>query len=222
MGTRHTGVPTDVVSADQATVSGRVGWTGEAIAIGYRESCVPDGRCAGIDMVRVAGSNIDTASQTPSVWAGVELAKLYTGVGPSDLDAGIAGISQPAYLGQPIQLQPATPTQLASGQIRHPLVIDPGAGTAPVLNWNRSVELWVRAPQGHPTGAPPNASAQGWEVGFMPEASPHNAAIIWTTGSKSIQPVNDPAAVSTSGDVDSCGGTRSSSNAETPALRWNG
>jgi len=106
----YAGVPRDIVHTDQATVSGRVGWTGQATAAVYRESgghlewTVPDGRCAGIDTARVAGSNVDTASRTPSIWAGVEPAKLYTGVGTSYLDAGIAGISQPTYLGQPIQL----------------------------------------------------------------------------------------------------------------------
>jgi len=106
----YVGVPTDVVHADQAMVSGRIGWTGQAIATGYRESgehvelTVPDGRRAGIDTARVAGSNVDTASQTPSDWAGVELSKLYTVVRTSYMDAGITGIPQPAYLGQPIQL----------------------------------------------------------------------------------------------------------------------
>jgi len=32
------------------------------------------------------------------------------------------------------------------------------------------MESWVRAPQGQPTGVPPNAAAQGWEAGFIPEA----------------------------------------------------
>jgi len=170
----YTGVPTDVVHADQAMVSGRVGWTGQAMATRYHEPggpvepTVPDGRRAGIDTARVAGSNVDTASRTPSVWAGIEPAKLYTGVGTSYMDAGTAGILQPAYLGQPIQLRPAAPTQLASGQFYHPLVFDPGAGTAPAPNC--LVESLVRAPQGQPMGVPPNTSAQGWEVGFIPEA----------------------------------------------------
>jgi len=77
---------------------------------------------------------------------------------------------QPAYLGQPTQLRPAAPIQLASGQFCHPLVFDPGAGTAPAPNWNCPVESWVRVPQGQPTGVPPNTSAQGWEAGFIPEA----------------------------------------------------
>jgi len=161
----YIGVPTDVVSANQAMDSRCVSWTGQASATGYRESgghvepTAPDGRRAGIDAARVAGSNVDTASRTLSVWVGVELAKQYTGVGTSCLDACIAGIPQPAYLGQPIQLRPAAPTQLAGGQICHPLVFDPGAGTASAPNWNHSVESWVRAPQGQPTGVPPNASA---------------------------------------------------------------
>jgi len=48
--------------------------------------------------------------------------------------------------------------------------MDPGAETAPAPSWNCSVKLWVRAAQGQPMGAPPNASVQGWEAGFMPEA----------------------------------------------------
>jgi len=94
----------------------------------------------------------------------------YTGVGTSYMDAGAAGILQPAYFRQPTQLRPAAPTQLVSGQFYHPLVFDPGAGMAPVPNWNRQVESWVRAPQGQPTGVPPNASASGWQAGFIPEA----------------------------------------------------
>jgi len=169
----YTGVPTDVVRADQAMVSGRIGWTGQTTAAGYRQPCgqvgqtVPDGRRAGADTAGVAGSNVGTASRTPSVWAGVEPAKLYTWCRKSYLDAGIAGILQPAYLGQPIQLRPAAPTQLADGQFYHPLVFDP-ARTAPVPNWNPPVESWV--PQGQSTGVPPNASLQGWEAGFIPEA----------------------------------------------------
>jgi len=69
----YTGVPADVVHADQAMVSGHVGFTGQAIAAGYREPgghverTVPDGRRAGIDTATVAGSNVNTASRTPSV-----------------------------------------------------------------------------------------------------------------------------------------------------------
>jgi len=153
----YTGVPADVMRADQAMVSGCIGWTGQTTAAGYREpggqvwQTVPDGRRTGSDMAKVAGSNIDTASWTPSIWAGVELAKLYTGVRTSYMDAGAAGILQPEYLGQPTQLRPAAPIQLAHGQFYHHLVFDPGAGTAPAPNWNRPVESWVRAPQGQPT-----------------------------------------------------------------------
>jgi len=169
-------VPVDVVHADQDMVSGRIGWTGQTTAAGYREpggqvgQTAPDGGRAGTGMARVAGSNVDTASRTPSVWAGVELAKQYTGVRTSYMDAGVAGILQPAYLGHPTQLRPAALIQLASGQFYHPLVFDPGAVTAPAPNQNRPVESWVRAPQGQPTGVLPNASAQGWEAGFTLEA----------------------------------------------------
>ena len=56
-------------------------------------------------------------------------------------DAGIAGISQPAYLGQPIQLRPAAPTQLVSGYVRHPLAMDPSAGRplrrSGIVLWSR-------------------------------------------------------------------------------------
>jgi len=67
-------------------------------------------------------------------------------------------------------LRPAAPIQLANGQFYQPLVYDPSAGTAPVPIWNRPVESWVRAPQGHLVGVPPNASASSWEAGFIPEA----------------------------------------------------
>jgi len=160
------GIPTNVVHADQAMVSRHVGWTDQAIATvpresgGHAEPTAPNGRRA----------NVNTASQTPSVWAGVEPAKLYPSVRTSYLDAGADGVPQPAYLGQPIQLRPAVPTQLAGGQFYHRLVFDPGAGTAPVPNWNRPVELWVRALLGQRVGVPCNVSAQGWEVGFIPEA----------------------------------------------------
>ena len=105
-------VPTGVARVDQ--VDGSVGWTVPAAATGYRElgglagQTAPDGRRT--------TSNADTASWIPSVWAGIEPAKLYTGVGQSYMDAGAAGILQPAYPGQPIQLRPATPIQLANGQ----------------------------------------------------------------------------------------------------------
>jgi len=173
---RYAGVPTDVVHADQAMVSGRVDWTGQATATGYRGpggqvgQTVPSGRRAGTDTAIVAGSNDDTASRTPSVWVGVKPAKLYTGVGTSYMDAGTTGILLPAYLGQPTQLRPAAPIQLASGQFYHPLVYNIGAGTAPAPNWNHPVESLVQAPQGQATGVPPNASAQGWEAGFIPKA----------------------------------------------------
>jgi len=141
-------------------VSGSVGWTGQVTATGYHEpggpmqSTVPDGRRATIDMARVTGSNVDTASQTPSIWVGVEPAKLYTGVGTSYMDAGTARILQPVYLGQLTQLRLAVPIQLATGQFYHPLVFDPGAGMASAPNLNRPVESWVRALQGQSTGAP--------------------------------------------------------------------
>jgi len=172
----YSSVPADVVHVDQAMVSGRVDWTSQTSAASYREpggqvgQTVPDGRHAGADTARVAGSNVNTASRTPSVWAGVERAMLYTGVGPSYMDASAAGILQPVYLGQPTQLRPAAPIQLANGQFYQPLVFDPGAGTAPAPNWNHPVESWVRAPQGQPMAVPPNTSASGWEAGFILEA----------------------------------------------------
>ena len=106
----YTSVPTDVVHANQATVSGCIGWTGQASATGYRESgehlerTVSDGRCTRVDAAGVAGSIIDTTGWTPSIWAGVEPAKLYTGVGPSDSDSGIAEVLRPAYYGQLTQM----------------------------------------------------------------------------------------------------------------------
>jgi len=159
-------VPTGVALVDQ--VDGCVGWTGPATATGYRGpgglagQTAPDGRRA--------ASNADTASRTPSVWAGVEPAKLYTGVGQSYMDAGAAGILHPAYPGQPIQLRPAAPIQLANGQFYQPLVLDSGPGTAPAPTWNHPAGSWVRAPQGPPTGAPSSAPTQGGETGFISEA----------------------------------------------------
>ena len=84
-------------------IDGRTGWTDQAAAAGYGPSgqatqTVPDtvldtvGRCAGIDTARVAGSNVDLASRTSSVWAGVEPMKLYTDAGYPYWSPGIAGI----------------------------------------------------------------------------------------------------------------------------------
>jgi len=112
----------------------------------------PDGRRADADTARVAGTNVDTLGWTPSVWAGVEPAKLNTSVGYPYLDTGAAGILQPAYLGQPTQLRPAAPMHLANGQFYQPWVYGPGAGPAPAPYWNYPVESWVRAPQGQLMG----------------------------------------------------------------------
>jgi len=62
---------------------------------------------------------------------GVELAKLYPGIGYPYVDAGAAGVLQPAYFGQPTQLRPAAPMQLANGQFYQPQVFDQGAGMLP-------------------------------------------------------------------------------------------
>jgi len=118
----YSSVPADVVRADQAMVNGRVGCMSQTTTVGYSRpgepvgQTAPDSRCADADTARVAGTHVDTSRWTPSVWAGVEPAKLYTGVGHPYLDAGAAGILQPAYLGQPTQLRPAAPIQLANGQ----------------------------------------------------------------------------------------------------------
>jgi len=85
------------------------------------------------------------------------------------MDASATGVLQSAYLGQPTQLRPAAPIQLANGQFYQPLVFDQGAGMARAPYWNRPVESWVRAPQGPPMGVPPNATAVGWEAGFIPK-----------------------------------------------------
>jgi len=175
----YTGVPTDVVRANQAMVSGRVGWTGQTTAAGHGVSSgqlgqiVPDGRHTGVDTTRVAGSTIDTVSRTPSFWAGFKPAKLYTGVGQPVWGAGTAAVLQPAYHGQPIQLRPAAPMQYMDNYTHQPLVMDPGAGMAPAPIWNRPVESWVRGPPGQLSGVPCNAIAQGWETGFIPEAWEH-------------------------------------------------
>ena len=135
-----------------------------------RAQTAPDGRRADADTARVAGTNVDTSRWTPSVWAGVEPVKLNTGVGYPYLDTGAAGIPQTAYLGQPTQLRPAAPMQLASGQYYQPWIYGPGAGLAPAPYWHYLGESWVRAPQGQLMGVPPDALAQGWEAGFIPEA----------------------------------------------------
>ena len=148
----YTGVPKDVVCADQATVSVCVGWTSQTGTVGCRE---PDGRykqatCNGkrasVDKAQVAGSTVEVTSRTPSVWAGVELAKLYAGVGSSDLDSGIAEITQSVYFGQPNQLRPAMPTQSASSYVGYPSAMDMGAWMASVPSWNHSTGSWVQAP----------------------------------------------------------------------------
>ena len=75
----YTEVPTDVLRADQATVSGRVGWTGQAGTVGYRKSgghieqTVGNGRRTAVNAAGVAGSIVETTSRTPSVWVGVRL-----------------------------------------------------------------------------------------------------------------------------------------------------
>jgi len=75
----YTGVPSDIVCLGRRTCplgrSGccrRVLWTQRAAA-----QTAPDGRHAGVDTARVAGSDVDLASRTPSIWAGVEPVKLY-------------------------------------------------------------------------------------------------------------------------------------------------
>jgi len=144
----YTSVPADVVRADQAMDSGHVGWTSQTTTAVYSRpgepvgQTAPDGRRAAADTARVAGTNVDISRRTPSVWAGVEPAKLYTCVGHSYLDAGATGILQPAYLGQLTQLRPAA-MQLANGQFYQPLVYDPSAGMVPAPYWNRPVESWV-------------------------------------------------------------------------------
>jgi len=105
------------VHANQATVSGCVGWTSQTGAVGRRE---PDGRFkqatrnggrANVNMAGVVGSTAEVTRWTSSVCADVELAKLYASVGHSDSDSSIAEIMQLAYFGQPNQLRPAAPTQ---------------------------------------------------------------------------------------------------------------
>jgi len=118
-------------------VSRRVGRTSQSTVAGSSRpgelvgQTIPDSRCVGVDTARVAGTSVDTSRRTPSVWAGVEPAKLYAGVGRPYLDAGAAGMLQPAYPGQPTQLRPAAPIQLANGQFYQPLIYDPSAGMIP-------------------------------------------------------------------------------------------
>jgi len=159
-------VPVDVMRAGQTVDSGRVGWTSQPTIAGPSGPGEPVGRTApssrrvGVDTAGVVGSIVDTSRQTPSVWAGVEPAKLYPGVGYPYMGAGAAGALQSAYLGQPTQLRPAVPMQLANGQFYQPWVFDQGAGTVPASYWNRPVESWVRAPHGPLMGAPPMPQQQ--------------------------------------------------------------
>jgi len=110
-------IPVDAMRADQAVVAGRAGWTSQPTTAGPGGpgepvgQTAPSGRHAGADTAGVTGSTVDTSRRTPSVWAGVEPAKLYSGVGYPYMGAGAAGALQPAYLGQPTQLRPAAPTQ---------------------------------------------------------------------------------------------------------------
>jgi len=172
----YTGVPTDIMRADQATVSGCIGWTGQAGIVGSREpdehfgQTVQNGRRTGVDTAGVAGSVVDTTSRTPSIWAGVKLAKLHTGVRPSDSDSGIAELSQSAYLRQLNELRPVAPTQPVSSYVGYPQVMDTGAGMASVPGWNCSIGSWVRAPQVPSTSTQTNVAVRGWQAGFIPEA----------------------------------------------------
>jgi len=106
----------------------------------------------------------------------VEPAKLYIGVGPSDLDSGIAEITQPAYFGQLNQLRSAAPTQSVSSFVGYPPAVDMGAGTASVPSWNHSTGSWVQAPQGPSPRVQPQISVESWEAGFM-----HEACGMWLT-----------------------------------------
>jgi len=206
----YTGVPSDIVRTDQALVDGRAGWAGQAAAAGYcgpsgrAAQTAPDGRRAGVDVARVASSDVDFASRTPSVWAGVEPVKLYPDAGQPIWNSGIAGIPHSAYPGQPIQLRPAASKPYMSGNTHLSLVVDPGVGTATAPILNRLVELWVRAPPGQLLGAPPNATAQGWEVG------PGNVATSRTVRSDSRQPVERTVGESSVHDIGSSGWTRTS------------
>jgi len=80
----YIGLPQHVVRADQATVSGRVDWASHTGTGGSREpdpdgrgeQAVDNGRCAKVDTARVAGSTVEPTSWIPSIWVGVEPAKL--------------------------------------------------------------------------------------------------------------------------------------------------
>ena len=146
----HGSVPTDVMR-DPVVIDGRTGWTGQVAAAGYgpggqAAQTVPDGRRAGVDTARVAGSNVDLASQTSSVWAGVEPMKLYTDAGYPYWSPGIAGIPPLAYPGQPNQLRPAASMPYLGGYVYPPLVMNPGTGSVPAPILSQPIESWVRAP----------------------------------------------------------------------------
>jgi len=98
------------VHTDMVTVTGRAGWTSQTGAVGccesYRrfEQAICNCERAEFGTARVAVSTAKVTGQTASDWADVEPAKLYHGVGLSDLDSGIADVMSPAYFGQPRQL----------------------------------------------------------------------------------------------------------------------
>jgi len=171
----YRGMAEDFVHINQALVSGRVGWTSETGAVGRREpngrfeQATSNGRRTNVDTTGVASNTAEVIRQTSSIWADVEPAKFYPGVGQSDSYSGIAEVMPPAYFGQPNQLRPAASTQVTSSFIGYPLPVDGGTGAAPAPSWNHSTGLWVRAPQALSTEVLPNVSAESWEVGFMHE-----------------------------------------------------
>jgi len=173
---RDTWITEDIVHTDQATVSGCVGWISQTGAVGHHEpnggfeKATCNGGRADVDLAWVAGSTAEVTRETFCIWADVEPAKLYAGVGQSDLDFSIADIMQPAYFGQENQLQAAAPTQAMSSFDSYPPPVNMGTGAVSVPSWNHLTGSWERAPHVQSTRVQLNVSAERWEAGFMLEA----------------------------------------------------
>jgi len=100
--------------------------------------------------------------QTASAWVDVRPAGLYSGVQSHQPGFGITEARQPTYLRQPRQSGQATSVPLFTGL---------GMDSVHALSWTRPTGPWVRAPQDTATTRqPPDAYAERWRPGFIPEA----------------------------------------------------
>jgi len=106
----YTRIPEDIVHTDQAMVSGCIIWISQTGAVGRHEpnrgseQATCNGGCTDVDMAGVACSTAEVTRQISCIWADVEPAKLYAGVGQSDSDSSIVNIMERAYFKQPNQL----------------------------------------------------------------------------------------------------------------------